>query len=346
MKPLFLIVALFTVMLNTCYREYKYNTATVPETPVNMEEINSVYDDYNSTSPIKGESSPLCFSSNRSSSGGNFDLEYKFLSIIFSKLTGKLYVGEDDDDAFSETGLAYKNIIKAFWVVNSTDNELGPYLIPQGSRYRKVGSGGFEPHQKFILLYATDEQGNLDIRFTHNLTSDDYSEPANIPYLNSEKDDAYPTLNSDTSAFYFCSNRETNFDIYKADIPMTTRLFSSLSSQTEVNVVKMTELSSDKDDKCPFVIGNLMVFASDRTGGYGGFDLYYSTFTGGVWTAPVNFGDKINTQYDEYRPIVKPLWEFTNDFMLFSSNRPGGSGGYDLYYAGIKKMTGFDFYNM
>ena len=343
MKPIFLIVTLFIVMLNTCYREYKYNIATIPETPVNLEEINSVYNDYNSSSPIKGGSSPLCFSSDRGSSGDNFDIEYSFLNIVFSRLTGKLYVGEDDQISFGESELAYKNILKAFWVINSTNNELGPYLIPQGSSYRKRGSS-FEPHQKFILLYATDETGNLDIRLTHNLTSDDYSTPVNISFLNSEKDDAYPTLNHDTSAIYFCSNRETGFDIYKAEITKTTSLFSTLISQTPITVTKMSGLSSDKDDKCPFVIGRLMVFASDRTGGYGGFDLYYSTFAEGEWSAPVNFGEKINTQYDEYRPIVKPLWEFTNDFMLFSSNRPGGSGGYDLYYAGIKKITGFDSY--
>jgi len=31
------------------------------------------------------------------------------------------------------------------------------------------------------------------------------------------------------------------------------------------------------------------------------------------------------------------VWEFDNNFMLFSSNRPGGKGGFDLYYVGVKK---------
>ena len=30
-----------------------------------------------------------------------------------------------------------------------------------------------------------------------------------------------------------------------------------------------------------------------------------------------------------------PQYEFNNDFMIFSSNRPGGLGGFDLYYVGI-----------
>jgi len=35
---------------------------------------------------------------------------------------------------------------------------------------------------------------------------------------------------------------------------------------------------------------SLMVFASDRAGGFGGFDLYYSRLQNGKWSAPVNFG--------------------------------------------------------
>jgi hypothetical protein len=98
--------------------------------------------------------------------------------------------------------------------------------------------------------------------------------------------------------------------------------------------------SSEYDDKCPFIEGNLMVLVSDRPGGYGGFDLYYSTYKDGEWTTPVNFSENINTEYDEYRPIVKTYKdEFTNDFMIFSSNRAGGKDGFDLYYVGISKMT-------
>lgn len=86
-----------------------------------------------------------------------------------------------------------------------------------------------------------------------------------------------------------------------------------------------------------------MVFVSNRPGGMGGFDLWYATFNGTSWSEPKNFGSKINTPYDEYRPIViKPQgsfdsFEFVNDLMIFSSNRPGGKGGFDLYYVGINK---------
>ena len=81
-----------------------------------------------------------------------------------------------------------------------------------------------------------------------------------------------------------------------------------------------------------------MVFTSNRAGGYGGYDLYYSKFVSGKWLKPVNFGAKINTSADEYRPIIRREEGFDNDFMIFSSNKAGGLGGFDLYYVGIDKV--------
>jgi hypothetical protein len=50
----------------------------------------------------------------------------------------------------------------------------------------------------------------------------------------------------------------------------------------------------------------------------------------GVFSAPVNFGQTINTKYAEYRPIIAAPAKFDKEFMIFSSNRPGGKGMFDL----------------
>jgi hypothetical protein len=78
-----------------------------------------------------------------------------------------------------------------------------------------------------------------------------------------------------------------------------------------------------------------MVFVSNRSGGFGGYDLWYSKLISGVWSEPQNFGSTINTESDEYRPIIVKYKEIKNDLMIFSSNRSGGFGGFDLYYVGI-----------
>jgi hypothetical protein len=94
-------------------------------------------------------------------------------------------------------------------------------------------------------------------------------------------------------------------------------------------------VNSSYDDKCPFILNNVMVFTSNRPGGMGGFDLYYSIFKNGKWNAPVNMGPKINSSLDEYRPVLGYDPQYKNLFLIFSSNKSGGIGGFDLYFTGF-----------
>jgi outer membrane protein OmpA-like peptidoglycan-associated protein len=72
--------------------------------------------------------------------------------------------------------------------------------------------------------------------------------------------------------------------------------------------------------------GNL-IFASDKPGGFGESDLYKSTWKDGVWSTPINLGEKINTSNDELFPFVS-----NNGTLYFSSNGWPGNGGLDVFY--------------
>lgn len=323
---------------------YKYNTGSFPVNPVNFTELNTEYDDYNMSSPILGEAFPLVFSSTRDSRGEDYDLVHKQVSIVFSKTTGELSITENHE-AYQEFINENRTLNKALQLINSSADELGPFLIQMGKEQEQ----GYEYYNEFIMLYSNNENGNQDIRFTHNTNSINYENPDSVSFLNSHADDAYPCFNGDRSGIWFCSNRGQNFDIYKASTDPGKEILEILSSRKTVPIEIDTILSSfGADDKCPYIaynnsqwhfeegaVNNMLVFASNREGGFGGFDLYYSLLENGNWAPPVNFGANINTEYDEYRPIVRPQFEFINDFLLFSSNRPGGLGGFDLYYVGI-----------
>jgi outer membrane protein OmpA-like peptidoglycan-associated protein len=73
--------------------------------------------------------------------------------------------------------------------------------------------------------------------------------------------------------------------------------------------------------------GDVLYIASQGHGSMGGYDIFVSKFVQGQWTAPVNMGYPINTQYDDffYSPTVN------GKFAYITSNRPGGKGGYDIY---------------
>ena len=313
---------------------YKYFTGKFPDTPTNLSDFNTQYDDYNSTAPSLGETFPLCFSSNRNSRGNNYDIVYKLMTIDFSKTSGILRVYNNTSGNLNVV-IENENINNALSKINTSSDEFGPYLIPQGRKYNGTNING--RYESYIFLYSSGIEGNQNIMFTHNTINENYETPKKVNFLNSDFNDAYPTLNNDKSRIYFTSNRDGVYNIYYNETDKTKSILEILND-TKSNVIKDTILSSNFDDKCPFILDNFMVFTSNRDGGYGGFDLYYSIKKDGKWSTPVNFGNKINTQYDEYRPIVRKEWDFSNDFMIFSSNRPGGKGGFDLYYVGIEKI--------
>ena len=307
-----------------------------PATPVNFTEINSQYDDYNSASPFIGEIFPLCFSSTRDSGGSEFSIIYKLISIQFSKATGKLSIFEYSGFPLMDVTIENANISGALTKINTTSDELGPYMVSKGRKFNGTNMNG--RYESYIFLYSSNKSGNQNIMFTENITDENYSIPIKVNFLNSEYDDAYPTFNKEFSEIYFTSNRGSTFDIYKVDVDNSKDIVDVLTNGSNSEIEKVISLSSEYDDKCPYIVGDYMVFSSNRVGGYGGYDLYYSKYENGEWQSPVNFGEKINTEYDEFRPIVRPQYDFTNDFMLFSSNRPGGLGGFDLYYVGIPKF--------
>jgi len=333
----FILLASILVILFSCTKtEPEYFTPVFSKTPINLVEFNTEFDDYNSTAPSFGETFPLCFSTTRKSSGANFDIIYKLMTIEFSKKTRELRIYENTNGNLN-VNIQNANINSALNRINTSFDELGPYLIPMGMNFNGTNiNGRFET---YIFLYSNNASGNQDIKFTQNIEVENYVSPLDIEFLNSEYDDAYPCFNSDNSEIYFTSNREGNFSFYKVKTDNTKEIMDILTNPSIQQVERDTLLSSVSDDKCPFISHDLMVFASNRAGGYGGFDLYYSRFANGKWGEPINFGAKINTEYDEYRPIVRPQEEFENDFMIYSSNRPEGKGGFDLYYVGIDKIN-------
>lgn len=86
--------------------------------------------------------------------------------------------------------------------------------------------------------------------------------------------------------------------------------------------------------------GNALYFASNRPGGYGGFDLYVSYFKDGKWSSPENLGAEINTAGNEITPY------FDGESLYFASDYHKGLGGYDNYIAEVMEGQWANVTNM
>lgn len=101
----------------------------------------------------------------------------------------------------------------------------------------------------------------------------------------------------------------------------------------------LTALNSDTADVAPCLSSNglTLYFASDRTGGRGGYDLYESNRP----TVDDNFSQvarmrQINTSSDETDPTVSA----DGLTLYFAGNRAGGRGGMDIFIATRTSLDG------
>jgi len=335
------IIILLLILLTGCLRGYKYNQGWLPTTPVNMADFNTEWDDYNMDAPEFGKTLPILFSSNRKSNGGNFDIIFEIFDIWFDRNDGTLTAGKKYRYQYDLTGelLIFQMVPPT---INTSCNELGPYIIDYCSLY---SSYDWKYQQKYLVLYANDHAGNLDIMYTTNFHPEfdtllTFVDPKPVIFLNSTYNEAYPSIDPDLNRIYYCSDQNGDFDIYMCQIAADDYIPNVIQDTLIYPaIVRSDILSSDEDDKCPFIISDIMVFTSNRAGGYGEFDLWYARKDSTGWSAPINFGDKINTEYNEYRPILVPMYQFKHDLLMFSSDRPGGKGRYDLYWVGVESLV-------
>lgn len=318
------------VMQSACYEKdgrFMYDVD-------NLSEINSEYDDYNSNLPMnKYGFGYLVFSSKRDRKD-YFNLVGFPIQISYNEKQEKPFLDRTSSINYGETSWHGSYMLKA----NNEFNVLGPYFIDKYNLISYENSPNYN-----MLLFSDDETGDFDIKAFYEDENGNISEKYLMDYLNSAKDDLYPYINFIGNEIYFCSNRDGNFDIYKATIGENetnykTNLKEQILHPPHVTIEKIQVLSDENaDDKCPYLFGGqLLVFTSNRKGGQGGFDIYYSILnSNGNWTTPVNATDRINTPYDEYRPMLPIIGQFSYPLMIFSSNRPSGKGGFDLYMTGL-----------
>ena len=80
--------------------------------------------------------------------------------------------------------------------------------------------------------------------------------------------------------------------------------------------------------------GSKLYFSSDMPGGYGGMDIYVSTWRDSLWSKPINLGPRVNTAGEDLFPFID-----RDSLLFFASDGRGGLGGLDIFEFNLRDTS-------
>ena len=245
--------------------------------------------------------------------------EFYFLSGNISE--SKKYFDSIDDTLKFISLSKYRSNINYY--INNTNNQLIYYIKNDSiNRWYYQYSPYFDQNVN-KLFFTVREGGNLfddENIVTASLSDNNFTDFKPYITLNSENNEGTPSF-SDDGKFMVFTSCEMDFKNNSCDI-----YYSQMKDNLWSKPRKFDDnVNSAFWDSQPFMYDGTLYFVSNRPGGVGGRDIYYSVIKeDGSFSKALNFSE-VNTKHEEVSPVV-------NDAIFyFSSNRDNSYGGYDIY---------------
>ncbi|TCD04155.1 tetratricopeptide repeat protein [Pedobacter frigidisoli] len=144
--------------------------------------------------------------------------------------------------------------------------------------------------------------------------------------VNTTDAEYFPALTADGETLIFTRQVNGNEDFWTSQFKNNSwNLATPLSSKINTSKYNEGAQTISPDGKYLFFTG------CNRPDGLGRCDIYVSHREGKDWGEPYNVGKPVNSEYWESQPAISP----DGRTLYFISNRPGGSGGYDIWKSTI-----------
>ncbi len=175
------------------------------------------------------------------------------------------------------------------------------------------------------LYFTVNKADNFEI-YTSEENNGEWSDPVSAgTTINSQTWEGQPCLSSDGKLLLFTSFRDSvnpsNGNIYQSKKGADGKWSAAVPLPAPINTTAT--------EKTPFLHPDkkTLYFSSNREGGMGGFDIYFSRLQNdGSWSTPKNIGYPINTTGDEAGFFVS-----TDGKKGFFASNNIGNGGYDIF---------------
>ncbi len=172
--------------------------------------------------------------------------------------------------------------------------------------------------------FSRDDQGVSRLKiYKAEWVNGEWDNIVELPFNGEGFSTAHPALDEKNSKLYFASDRPGTYgasDLWVVDLLENGTYGAPKNLGPSIN--------TEDRETFPFVTDDgILYFASDGHPGLGGLDIYATEIDGNSDTGVVNLGEPINSDEDDFTFII----DTATKRGYFSSNRPEGVGGDDIY---------------
>ncbi|MBY5957387.1 hypothetical protein KUV50_04510 [Membranicola marinus] len=197
--------------------------------------------------------------------------------------------------------------------INTIQSEFAPIKLGENLIFSALRYPDENPEEKPVGVVFNDR---LDTVF-HFIADED-----------SMRYQAHYAINMDSTRVYYTLCQYTTGELSRCDIYYSGSVEGSWSAPMYMPELNDTAYSNTSP---AYGIGpdgetEGLYFASDRIGGRGGYDIYFSAWDGSGFEAPENLY-QINTPLNE----LAPFYHQSSNTLFFSSEGYSGYGGLDMY---------------
>ena len=258
-----------------------------------------------------------------------------------AKRNYELFVSENSGEQPLYINRAEKEIEAIDWAMSNIDNPV------EGVEIEQLGGSVNTPYSDFGAIERDDNLYYSSLRFESNdqfspnrlyskiLTDGDTSTSQDDASQNEAQNstinhEAHTAFSHDGTKMYYTiceykNSMDIRCDLYVKSISENNEFGNGVKLPANINDVNHTStqpaIGYDQATEKEY-----LYFVSDREGGEGGLDIWYSEINNGEYTNPSNMS-AVNTMYDE----LTPFYHSNSNTLYFSSDGYLGMGGYDIY---------------
>nr|WP_100764803.1 OmpA family protein [Leptospira ellisii]PJZ93752.1 hypothetical protein CH379_06270 [Leptospira ellisii] len=182
-----------------------------------------------------------------------------------------------------------------------------------------------------LYFYSKRENSNYTDLYKSVRNGSGWKQGEEIEVLNSNFDDQSPFILNKEEGILFSSNRDgaIEFQLSNGKIGVSRDIYFSKKkgSSWAVPAALPRTVNTESIEENPFLFDNRLYFTRYPFGKVSEADIFVSLYRNKTWEKALSLPEPINSEYSEIAATIGK----NGKTIYFSSNRPGGFGGYDIY---------------